>query len=399
MRTLVTADEALGIIRDSLSVLGMETVELSQCLGRVSAERVVAPEDLPGFDNSSMDGYALSSDRSGTPVSFRVIGESAAGHSFKGTLVQGQAVRIMTGAPIPVGATAVVEVERVQEQGGSISVDELPAPGRNIRRVGENVRRGETVFGVGTRLTPAHMGVLAALGVAKISLFRVPRVSVVTTGSELVPAGTEPGPGQIRNSSAVMVPAMVQESHAISDNVQTVSDEPENLKRGLKNSLSADLLITIGGVSVGKYDLVIKTLESLGVEFLFWKANIKPGMPIAFGRTDGRRPVFCLPGNPVSTAVTFLQFVRPALEILEGVHRAETPRLRAVLEHEVVKTDAKRHFSRGVVSWRDGQWTVRTTGSQSSGVLTSMVQANCLMILSETDRLLPKGAEVEVELL
>jgi molybdopterin molybdotransferase len=292
-----------------------------------------------------------------------------------------------------------VEIESVQESADTIIVDEPLLPGRNIRKSGEDVRKGTLVMKAGTRLTPSHVGVLAALGCSRIEVFRTPHASVVTTGSELVSAAQIPAPGQIRNSSAVMVPALLQQAHARVDETVTLEDEPRVLAEGLRKALTSDLLITTGGVSVGKYDLVLKTLESLGVEFLFWKVNIKPGMPLAFGRTKDGTSVFCLPGNPVSSAVTFLQFVRPALDALEGARPSEKPRLRATLEQSIEKRDGKRHFSRGVVSWQNGRWTVRTTGTQSSGVLSSLAQANCLMIIPESDRTLAAGTEVEVELL
>jgi molybdopterin molybdotransferase len=215
----------------------------------------------------------------------------------------------------------------------------------------------------------------------------------------LVTVDQLPGSGQVRNSSAFMVPALLQQAHALVEDTVALGDDPKILLQGLRKALDSDLLISTGGISVGKYDLVMKTLETLGVKFLFWKVNIKPGMPLAFGQSKQGSPVFCLPGNPVSTAVTFLQFVKPALEALEGAIHGERPRLRAALEEPIEKRDGKRHFSRGVVSWREGRWTVRTTGSQSSGVLSSMIQANCLVILAEQDQALAAGTEVEIELL
>ncbi len=401
MRTLVTFDEALAIIRENVRRLGPEEVRLEHAPGRVLASEIFAAEDLPGFDNSSMDGYALPlrAEQDPSRREFRVAGEAAAGRPFVGNIAGGEAVRIMTGAPIPHGCGSVIEVERVSEKDGTIAVEEIPASGRNIRKTGEDLHKGESVMRAGTRVTAAHMGVLSALGYEAVSVSRVPNVSVVTTGSELVAVGGTLQHGQIRNSSAYMIPAMVREAHGAVDMVRTVSDEEPLLAESLSGALTADMLITTGGVSVGKYDLVIKALESVGVEFLFWKVNIKPGMPVAFGLTPQRRPVICLPGNPVSTAVTFLQFVRPALEAMQGLDPSERPRLRAVLEHEVHKKDSKRHFSRGFVAYGDGRWTVRTTGSQSSGILSSMVRANCLVILLEAPHRFAAGEEVEVELL
>lgn len=399
MRTLVNADEALQIIRDAITASTVEQAALAECLDRVVATDIVASEDLPSFDNSSMDGFAVSSGGQPGASTFKIVGESAAGKPYVGPLNNGQAIRIMTGAPVPPGAIAVVELEAAREIGERVSVDGTYSPGRNIRKAGEDIRKGAMVIQAGTRLTPSHVGVLAAIGRSRVDVFRRPRVSVVTTGTELVSAAHVPGPGQIRNSSVVMVPAFLRQSHAVVTDAVTLTDDPLLLTTGLEKALSSDLLITTGGISVGKYDLVMKVLDSLGVEFLFWKVNIKPGMPLAFGRSREGKPIFCLPGNPVSTAVTFLQFVRPALNALEGVRRSEGPRLIATLEEPLEKHDGKLHYSRGVVSWKEGRWTVRTTGTQSSGVLTSLVRANCLMIIPASVRSLAAGSEVEVELL
>ncbi len=399
MQTMVSAGEALALIRQHVRPLPAVPMHLEDALGRVLAEEIVAEFDVPGFDNSSMDGFALASPEGNHSAQrkYHIIGESAAGKPFDGSVKPGEAVRIMTGAPIPTGTAAVIEVERVREEVGSITFDAYPAAGRHIRSAGEDIRCGSSVLQPGTRLRPSHLGILASLGCGQVRVAPAPRTNVVTTGTELVEPGRTLRAGQIHNSSAFVVPALLREAHAVVNRVVTVSDEPAALREVLQQSLATDLLVTTGGVSAGAYDRVLQVLRDLGVEFLFWKVRIKPGMPMAFGRTSGGQPVVCLPGNPVSTGVTFLQFVRPVLDALEGVEAHTALRWMARIEHEITKKDGKRHYSRGVAAWKNGAWTVRVTGLQSSGMLSSMVQANCLIVVPEGTERLAAGDEVEIE--
>lgn len=399
MRTMVTASEAETLIRSTVRRLGSKPVPLASALGRVLAEEVVSDLDVPGFDNASMDGFALSDIGSGHDPNrqYTIVGEASAGRPYPGRVHQGEAVRIMTGAPVPPGTACIVEVEKVRESANAISFEEYPAPGRHIRRAGEDVRRGTAVLHAGTRLRAAHLGVLASIGRTMVDVVRAPRVAVVTTGSELVAPGRSLAEGEIHNSSAFFVPALLHEAHVEVAGVETVGDEPGALRAAIERAKTADLLVTTGGVSAGKHDLVLEVLRQLSVEVIFWKVRIKPGMPIAFGVWPDGRPVICLPGNPVSTGVTFQQFVRPALEALEGATTASGIHGTARLEHEVRKSDGKRHFSRGIASRRNGVWTVRTTGPQSSGMLSSLATANCLIIIPEEVERLEAGNEVEIE--
>jgi len=402
-KTLVSASEARAEILAVVSICQSETVPLTEALGRVLAADVIAEENLPGFDNASMDGYGLhlngDTASNGQEQKFEVIGESSAGSAFQGNVGSGQSIRIMTGAPVPVSVNAVIEVEKVHEKGEAISVAERVTTGRNIRRKGEDVRSGERVITSGTLLHSFHIGVLAALGKNSVIIARKPRINIVTTGSELVPPGVHPGHGKVRNSSAYLVPAMAAEAGAVPGPVVTVGDDPDELRRSLRESLLTDILVTTGGISAGKYDLVLDTLEGLGVQLKFWKVKIKPGMPMAFGVSTTGVPVFCLAGNPVSTAVTFRQFVVPAIQKMLGMVTSSAGRIRAALQHEIAKRDGKVHFSRGILEISNGTYTVRTTGSQSSGMLSSLVKANCLIVLPEHETDFPKGKLVEVEVL
>jgi molybdopterin molybdotransferase len=399
MRTFITSAQALEIIRRSIRPLGPVSRTLEHALGRVLVEDVRADADVPGFDNSSMDGFALAADEDspGLGDPYRVVGESVAGRPYAGSVGAGEAVRIMTGAKIPVGASAVIELERVAESDGMIRLNFVPEVGRNIRRAGEDLRRGTIALQRGLRLRPAHLGVLASLGRSSVAVAPAPRVAVVTTGSELVDPHGSLRDGQIFNSSAVVVPGMLREAGADVLSVRSIPDDENSLRSAFQDAATSDLLITTGGVSVGAHDLVLDILRSMGVDVLFWKVRIKPGLPLAFGQWPDGRPVICLPGNPVSTGVTFQQFVRPALDALEGATTASTVVGTARLEHEMRKSDGKRHFSRGIASRRDGLWSVRTTGSQSSGMLSSLASANCLIIIPEEVERLSAGDIVEIQ--
>lgn len=401
--------EARELISLQVPVLASEQKKLPEVLNRVLAADVPADDDIPPFDNSSMDGYALRASESVPPsgtgrVRLNVVGEAMAGGVIQRSLDPGTAIRIMTGAPVPPGADAVIEQEKVIAGDGIVELEAAVAAGRNIRRKGEDLRKGETVLRKGTLLRSPHLGILASVGVNNVPVYRRPRVAILTTGNELIDVGETLSPGKIRNSNAYTLSGLVQENGGEPVVLGMVKDEEQQLERAIRAGLQYDLLLTSGGVSVGKYDLVLETLKKIGVEILFWKVNIKPGMPVAFGvyRNRGEMgtvPVFALPGNPVSSMVTFLQFARPALFRMTGREEDGGLRLRATIGHDIRKSDGKRHFSRGIARTEEGHLVVRTTGSQSSGVLSSMVKANCLIILREDQIEVKAGDEVEIEFL
>jgi len=401
---MINADEALRLILDATPTLGKEKVLLLNSLGRTMAADLVANESLPPFDNSSMDGYAIiSSDVSraspGRPCELEVIGESRAGKVFASSVGSGQAVRVMTGGKMPLGADTVVPVESVnlQNKARIILVHPLPA-GKHVRRVGEDIMRQEVVARAGDLIEPALMGVLAALGHTKVLVFKKPRVNILATGDELVKVNERPLKGQIRNSNSVALAGYVHQSGGEPHLLGIVPDRENLIRKAIEKSPRAHILLISGGVSVGDYDLVEGVLQQLGVKFVFQSVNIRPGKPIVFGRW-GNMLVFGLPGNPVSTSVTFLQFVRPALRKMSG--RRTTPPLRfpALMEEEITKRDGKRYFVRGVARQVGGKFHVRTTGSQNSGTMSSMVKANCLIIVPEVITSIRPGDQVEIEML
>ena len=401
---MVNSEDALRIILEATPLLKAESVLLDRSFGRTVAEEIIARANLPAFPNSSMDGYAIRrSDVEGAtpahPVTLGIAGESRAGTVFHGPLPGRSAIRIMTGAKVPEGADAVIPVEDVSGDGKkAVVVSGTPHPSENIRFPGEDVSLGESVMRAGEVITPAHAGVLASLGCAQIRVTRRPRVAIIATGDEIVEPGRKLRDGQIYNSTSFTLQGLVGEAGAKARFIGTGGDRKSRIRMLLRDALRADVVLVTGGVSVGRYDVVKEVLAETGVDILFWKVNIKPGRPLVFGIARGTL-VFGLPGNPVSTGVTFLQFVRPALLKMLGRRVTTLPRLLAVTDEHLKKSDGKRHYLRGFVRQEGGRLRVRTTGSQSSGVMSSLLKANCLIVLPEEVPEVPPGGEVTVELL
>jgi molybdopterin molybdotransferase len=381
-------------------VAGEETVGLPAALGRVLARDVHSTVDVPSHRNSAMDGYALAGSAlpAAGSASFEVIGTSWAGRPFVGAVGRGQCVRIMTGATVPEVTDTVVMQEHVRLEEGRAVIEAGHRTGQNVRPVGEDIRRGELALAAGCVLHPAHLGLLASVGTGEVAVRRRPRVAIFSTGDELRPIGAELALGQIYDSNRYSLAGMLARLQAEVLDLGVVPDTREDTLRAFESAAAqADAIITSGGVSVGEADYVTETLERHG-EFGFWKVAMKPGKPIAFGRF-GRAYFFGLPGNPVSVMVTFYQLVQPALRALAGVTDAEPPILvRATCGTRLRKKPGRLEFQRGVLARRpEGGYTVRSTGHQGAGVLRSMSEANCFIILPlEQDDVEP-GAEVEVQ--
>jgi len=398
---MVNAAEALSIILQAVEPLGAVTVSLPRSLGYAIAEDVIAAENVPSFDNSAMDGYAVRSvDVQNAPVVLEIVGEIAAGTVSARSLEAGQAMNIMTGAKIPDGCDAVVQHEWTDRVDDShVTILRTVSPGHNIRKAGGDIVAGSVVLEKGKTIRPQEIGILASLGKRFVQIVRPVRVAILATGNEIVDLDKPLPDGKIRNSNAYVLQALVQQSGGECVNLGIAHDERTQLREKITDGLKADVLITSGGVSVGKYDFVVDVLKEIGVEIKFWKVNIKPGMPLLFGVMKNRY-VFGLPGNPVSTMVTFLKFVKPALLKLMGHQTVEASlTVHARLQHEITKSDGKRHFVRGILESRNGALTVRSSGSQVSNVLSSLTMANCLIILPEDRNHFNEGEEVEIELL
>jgi molybdopterin molybdotransferase len=397
----MTVNEALNTVLDRILPLDIETVDLLAGLGRVSVEPVIAAGDLPPWDNSSMDGFALrSEDTAAAPAVLRVIEEIPAGCFPRKSVGRGESSRIMTGGILPKGADAVIRVEDTETADPDQVVIRKAVPRHeNVRFRGEDLRAGKVAIAKNTLIGSAEIAMAAAVGLTGFHVVQRPRVGILATGDELVNAGERPGPGQIADSNSYALFAQVAAAGGIPFRLGIARDDRADLSGKLKSSSGFDVLLVSGGVSVGKYDLVREVLAELGCKLEFWKVAMKPGHPLAFGRMNGRW-VFGLPGNPVSTQVTFEEFVRPVLLKLAGHSAVFRPTLGAILEAPLTKPDdGKMHFIRGVVRREGGTFRARSTGAQGSGMISSMTKANGLLILPEKTLRLEAGETVVVQLL
>lgn len=397
MREFISFEEAQETVLNALERVPDEQIRLADVPGRTLAEPVTSLEDIPPFDNSAMDGYALRSvDVGGTGATLPCIGEVAAGSDGSILVESGTCVAIMTGAPIPHGADTVVPVELTRRVDDGVRFEAPVEANANIRRAGEDLRAGELVIEEGRLLTSGAVAVLASLGLAEVVVRREPLVAVVTTGSELVDYTRKPGPGQIRDSNGPALAALVRSAGGRVEGPLRAPDDRAAIRRSLERALEADVVIVSGGVSVGEYDLVKDVLDELGMELLFWKVRQRPGKPLAFGRI-GKTPVFGLPGNPVSSAVCFEEYVRPALARMLGRSEVRRPLATGRLTAHVSKVAGLHTFARGVGSWQDGELLVDPLLHQGSHVASSMMRANGLIHLPEKLEDAPAGLRIQFE--
>jgi molybdopterin molybdotransferase len=398
-------DKARTLIRQFLTpVSTVERVHLRFALERILAHDVVSPMDVPGHDNSSMDGWAVrfADLQAGGEITLKRVGDSYAGKPFDGSIGAGEAVRIFTGGVMPAGADTVVMQERAQETAGGVTMapGAVAKAGQNRRFAGEDLKRGSIVFHAGQPLRPAEIGMLASLGINEVGVYRRLRVAFFSTGDELRSIGQPLAAGQIYDSNRYTLFGMLTRLHCDVVDLGVIPDLPDALERAFAAAAaSADVVITSGGVSVGEADFVKTLLDKLG-EVLFWKIAMKPGRPLAYGRI-GEAHFFGLPGNPVSVMVTFYEFVRDALLVLQGrANVAPMPLFKATLAAPIRKAKGRTEFQRGILTPDDaGGWQVRTTGDQGSGILSSMSQANCFIVLSSDTGDVAPGTPVDVQLL
>lgn len=400
---LISIGEAKALVLAEAAPLSVESLPLALVLGMVLAQEIVARHHVPPFDNSAMDGFAVRAEDTAAatadePVCLEIVETIAAGDVSAVTISAGQAARIMTGAPLPQGADAVVQSEVTEENVAGVLVLEAAKQGRHIRRAGEDVKAGDVVLGPGSVLGPAEIGLVASLGYPKVEVHRKPRVAIISTGSELVDVDRPLAPGQIHNSNSYSLRAQCQQVDIEPVVFGIVTDDYEATKRAMEEGLRYDVLLTSGGVSVGRFDFVKDVQDELGVERRLWGVAMKPGKPVAFG-VSGRTLVFGLPGNPVSAMVSFELFVRPALLRLMGHRQAVRPLHKAIIAEDLTNADGRVYVVR-VRAWREGNvWHASSTGPQGSGILRSMVGANGLVFVPGGQRGVKAGEEADLLLL
>jgi len=408
---VISVEEALSKILNFVNELDSEEKPLLDCLGRVLAEDVYAPFNVPPCDNSAMDGYATRAESiiGATPENpkiLRVVGEVPAGLVPNLEVKAGYAVRIMTGALIPQGADVVVPFEDTDEVNRNRSADkteigvykELPS-GSHLRQSGEDISEGDLVMSRGKQLRPADLGALASIGKGLVSVVRRPVVAILATGNEVVDVDQPLPPGKIYNSNSYSLAAQVANCGGIPRLLGIVPDNFVQISSALREGLNCDMLLTSGGVSIGDYDVVKEVLTKEG-DISFWTVRMKPGKPLAFGAfksDNGRRvPHLGLPGNPVSSMITFEIFVRPSILKMMGRKDLIRPTIKAVLGNTIENRDGRRIFARAIVTRQNGQYFANLTGPQGSGILSSVVKANSLVIVPETANQVKEGSIVDV---
>jgi molybdopterin molybdotransferase len=398
-RMEVSIAEARDTILGSLRPLGSETVSLREAVGRVLSEEVRSDRWVPPLDNSAMDGFALrAEDVQQVPAELRVVEDLPAGRRSRRKLGPGEAARIMTGAAIPEAADAVVMQEHTELAGDHLIVRQSVQLGENIRRAGADVRSGTPVASPGTVLRPAHIGMLAAIGRTTVQVVTRPRVAIVATGDELVEPDRLTDDGRIASSNSYTLQAALQEVGAEPVYLGIAPDEPQAIAEHFRRALACDVVVSTGGVSVGDRDWIKFVLAELGGAMRLWRVRMKPGAPVAFAMVQ-ERPVFGLPGNPVSTLVTFEQFVRPALLRMMRHQRVFRPVEPAILAEDYEKPAGRMHFVRVMLQEREGRRFAFPTGDQSSGILLSMVRADGLAIVPAETTRVDAETEVPVQLL
>lgn len=388
---MLTVPEASARILEHIAPLAVERVALLDSLGRVLAESVRAPMTLPAWDNSAMDGYAvrgadIDAATADTPVTLRVLETVAAGRFSTRSVRAGEATRIMTGAPIPDGADTVIRVEDTDGGTETVLIRNARDARRNIRPRGEDFNAGDALLDVGTPLSAAQLGILASIGRSTVDVYRRPRVAIMGSGDELVDVDQfhEVLAGKkIVSSNGYTLQALIRDAGGEPVNLGVATDDPASLREHLSRAAGCDLVVTSAGVSVGEFDYTRDVIEALGADMKFWRVRMRPGAPLGFGLIKGM-PWIGLPGNPVSTMVTFELFVRPVIRRMLGHTRLFRRPISVVLEENVSIGAKLTHFLRAIVMTReDGTATVRLTGPQGSGILTSMARANALLIVPE----------------
>lgn len=402
---MMRVDEAIEIILNTINPIAeIQFVDLFNGGGRILAEDVYSPFDVPPLNNSAMDGYAIiSSDTKSAsednPCCLKIINEIRAGEKSEGVIIQpGFATTIMTGAPLPEGADCIVPFEDAQEEKGILKIKKPIKPFDNVRFAGEDIKKGTLVLPKGTRLDSAEIGLLASVNIHKIPVFRKPKVAIISTGDEIIEPGETKETHKIYNSNAYVIYNEVLKYGGEPHYFGIVADDRENTLNKISQLFDHDIIISSGGVSMGRYDFIPEILSQAKVEIKVHKVLMKPGKPVLFGASENKI-YFGLPGNPVSVMISFLKFVRPAILKLSGAARISKPVITAKAGENFTKKKGRRFFLRGIYSEKNGELYVNSTGAQGSGILSSMSRANCLIILPEDCERIGKDEKVQIELI
>ncbi len=396
MEVLVPFEYARKIELEQAKLLPWEKVPIQNSLGRVIAEDVISDITLPPWDNSGVDGYAIKGDYE-VGARRKVVDVVAAGEEGKIEVTKDIAVKIMTGAPVPTGTDRVIMVEDVEVDGDYIILNKVIPEGKNIRRRGEDLIEGKVVLEMGKLIRPYEMGQLASVGKSQIKVFRKATVGILATGNEIVDIDERKTPLQIRNSNGYTIYGQVLAAGGIPFSLGVAPDDEAELEERVRAGLKFDVLVTSGAISMGDYDLLKKILEKLEVKIHFWKVKERPGLPLLFATKDDTL-IFCLPGNPVSTAVMFEQHVRPVLLKMMGHKRIFRPVIKAKIDQDLKLKAGLRHFVRVKLEKKNGEWFATLTGSQGSGILSSMTMADGLLVYYENSQY-KRGDWVEVEII
>jgi molybdopterin molybdotransferase len=398
---MLTPEKALEKVLQIVLPLGSELISHQHLLGRTLAQQIISPLDLPPFDNSAMDGFAvISADLTTKETSLELLETIGAGEVATQTVNSGKCLKIMTGAPVPIGADAVVMREETCEENGRIKFKATAKAQQNIRLKGSDVKSGQSVLETGSKIGAAQWAMLAGLGIAQAQVFQRPRIGVLTTGAELISVGTPLQVGQIYDSNSFALHGMIEATGAELVEVRRVDDSVEAVKRALLDLTSkCDLIVTSGGVSMGDFDPIRDVLHEIS-QVHFWKISMKPGKPVLFASLEGV-PIFGLPGNPASVMVTFEEFVRPAILRLSGRKFLYRPTVQARLSHPIQRSAGRTEFMRAYIEWDDetANYVASVNGEQGSGRLSTMTNANALLVIPAESATLEKGSLVWARLI
>ncbi|WP_025898990.1 molybdopterin molybdotransferase MoeA [Sneathiella glossodoripedis] len=394
---MISVEEAKRNILSSLKPVSTETVPITQACGRTLAEDISARRTQPPADLSAMDGYAVrAADISAVPVTLEVIGESAAGSSFEGRVEKGQAVRIFTGAPLPAGTDTIVIQENTEQSKSAVIIKQTAHKGTYVRGAGIDFNEGQTGLERGKKLTPRDVGFLAAMNIPWVTVHRRAKIALLSTGDELVRPGEPIGANQIISTNSLVVAAMIEAAGGEAIDLGIAKDNESSLRQMASGALSADMLVTLGGASVGDHDLVQSVLGKDGLEIDFWRIAMRPGKPLMFGDLNGT-PMIGMPGNPVSSMICSFIFLMPALDILMGRPPSSPPIVPAILSHDLSENDRREDYMRAkIVGEKDGLPVVELFSSQDSSLLSTLSAATCLVKREPFAKALKKGSVVGI---